>query len=144
MRGGSSRWAPATRGPRAGSDAAGGWFRSALGMSRDLFHGLFIYARQSLGTEHSKRRRIGMNTKRNSDRPRIRTAVAAAVATAGIAVALTGGAASQARSGTAAQIPPPRPLPAPHEFAGKIDNPYFPLKPGTAFHYRGSEDGDRL
>ncbi len=30
----------------------------------------------------------------------------------------------------------------PEDFVAAVDNPYFPLKPGTAFHYRGvAEDG---
>lgn len=29
----------------------------------------------------------------------------------------------------------------PANFVATIDNPYFPLKPGTAFHYKGTKDG---
>jgi hypothetical protein len=29
----------------------------------------------------------------------------------------------------------------PRNFVATIDNPYFPLKPGTAFHYRGMSEG---
>jgi hypothetical protein len=35
----------------------------------------------------------------------------------------------------------PRPAPLPGEFVGLIDNPYFPLKPGTTLTYRGKIDG---
>src|SRR3954451_2963599 len=34
--------------------------------------------------------------------------------------------------------------PAPSHFTrGRVDNRWFPLKPGTKYVYRGSEDGDR-
>jgi hypothetical protein len=34
--------------------------------------------------------------------------------------------------------------PAPSHFThGRVDNPWFPLKPGTKWSYRGMEDGDR-
>src|SRR5262245_6349578 len=29
----------------------------------------------------------------------------------------------------------------PGDFVGAVDNRYFPLKPGTAFHMRGTRDG---
>jgi hypothetical protein len=32
----------------------------------------------------------------------------------------------------------------PADFASPVHNPYFPLRPGTVFVYRGTEDGDRL
>ena len=37
-------------------------------------------------------------------------------------------------------VPPP--LPAPAEFAPRVDNPWFPLRPGTALLYRGRKDGE--
>jgi hypothetical protein len=42
----------------------------------------------------------------------------------------------------AAEVPsgPPAP-PPPESFADEIDNPYFPLAPGTTMTYRGSKDG---
>jgi hypothetical protein len=41
---------------------------------------------------------------------------------------------------TAATAPP---LPSADKFAGEVTNPWFPLKPGTVFTSRGSEDGDK-
>jgi hypothetical protein len=35
----------------------------------------------------------------------------------------------------------PPPLPAPSEFAPRVDNPWFPLQPGTTYVYRGRKDG---
>jgi hypothetical protein len=35
----------------------------------------------------------------------------------------------------------PPPLPAPSEFAPRVDNPWFPLQPGTTYIYRGRKDG---
>jgi hypothetical protein len=35
-------------------------------------------------------------------------------------------------------------MPPPGDFVSGIDNPYFPLEPGTKLLYRGSESGDRL
>lgn len=31
--------------------------------------------------------------------------------------------------------------PPPDEFAGRVDNPWFPLRPGTVYLYRGRKDG---
>jgi hypothetical protein len=36
----------------------------------------------------------------------------------------------------------PPPLPAPSEFAPRVDNPWFPLRPGTTLLYRGRKDGE--
>src|SRR4051812_35134669 len=33
---------------------------------------------------------------------------------------------------------------APRKFAPRVTNPWYPLKPGTVWRYRGSENGDRL
>jgi hypothetical protein len=35
----------------------------------------------------------------------------------------------------------PPPLPAPSEFAPRVDNPWFPLRPGTTLIYGGRKDG---
>src|SRR5262245_11754123 len=52
-------------------------------------------------------------------------------------------------SSGAASISPPRwvlhgsysPTVDPADFVSKIDNPYFPLAPGTGFHFKGYSDG---
>jgi hypothetical protein len=36
----------------------------------------------------------------------------------------------------------PPPLPAPAEFAPRVDNAWFPLRPGTTLLYRGRKDGE--
>lgn len=35
----------------------------------------------------------------------------------------------------------PPPLPGPAEFAPRVSNPWFPLRPGTVYVYRGRKDG---
>jgi len=40
-------------------------------------------------------------------------------------------------------LPPVPPLPAPSAFVHTVDNPYFPLQPGTKLHYEGTADGER-
>src|SRR5436190_802588 len=42
----------------------------------------------------------------------------------------------------AASLRLPR-LPRPADFTGRIDNPWFPLRPGTVFEYHGVKDGKR-
>jgi hypothetical protein len=36
----------------------------------------------------------------------------------------------------------PPPLPAPSDFVARVDNPWFPLRPGTSLIYRGRKDGE--
>jgi len=36
------------------------------------------------------------------------------------------------------------PLPDPADFVSVIDNPFFPLDPGTTFHYEGEADGEAM
>jgi hypothetical protein len=38
--------------------------------------------------------------------------------------------------------PAPPPLPPASDFVPQVDNPYFPLAPGTTFLYRGQEDNE--
>ena len=40
-------------------------------------------------------------------------------------------------------LPPVPPLPAPSAFVRSVDNPFFPLRPGTTLRYEGTADGDR-
>ena len=66
---------------------------------------------------------------------RVTLGAATAIATAVIVVApAEPGAASRARAC-------PRPPALPKVFARRVDNAYFPLRPGTTFTYRGKEDG---
>src|SRR5438045_9788252 len=37
--------------------------------------------------------------------------------------------------------PPILPLPVAQQFAARVDNPWFPLRPGTVLTYRGQKDG---
>jgi hypothetical protein len=41
---------------------------------------------------------------------------------------------------SSASAAPPMP-PGPGEFAPRVDNPWFPLRPGTVYRYRGIKDG---
>jgi len=45
-----------------------------------------------------------------------------------------------AATGAVAGSPPLLPLPAPDQFGRRIDNPWFPLIPGTRLTYRGAKD----
>lgn len=53
------------------------------------------------------------------------------------ATTVIAGIGSQAATATATNR-----LPGPASFASQIDNPWFPLKPGTVFVYRGVRDGE--
>src|SRR3954467_6953977 len=70
-----------------------------------------------------------------------------AVASAVAMVLAATGAASHALPGLAAATraarTPTHPSPA-HFTAGRVDHPWFPLRPGNRLVYRGSEDGHRL
>jgi hypothetical protein len=57
-----------------------------------------------------------------------------------LAVAAVIGVVAVTQLSTAATTPP---LPSPDKFASEVTNPWFPLKPGTVFTARGSEDGDK-
>lgn len=40
-------------------------------------------------------------------------------------------------------LPPVPAMPSPSAFVRTVDNPYFPLRPGTTLHYAGTEDRER-
>jgi hypothetical protein len=61
--------------------------------------------------------------------------------TLAIAAAIALSAASAASASSRKSIPVPK-MPAPGDFARRIDNPYLPLRPGTTFRYRGTSDGE--
>jgi len=52
-------------------------------------------------------------------------------------VGLVAGAASQVSTGAPRQVQ----LPRPGDFVSRIDNPWYPLRPGTVYTYRGSDNG---
>jgi hypothetical protein len=64
------------------------------------------------------------------------TATALAAAGCGSAIAQLGGAAQQLPSSA---LPPP--LPPAGDFARIVDNPWFPLKPGTVLTFKGEDGG---
>jgi hypothetical protein len=72
----------------------------------------------------------------------MRTAVAATAAAGLLATAGVLAAPSQAGTASRTASHPHHP-PASRFTHGRVDNPWFPLKPGTRWAYRGSEDGDR-
>jgi hypothetical protein len=55
-----------------------------------------------------------------------------------VVAGLVAGAASQVSTAGPRQSA----LPSPGNFAGRIDNPWFPLRPGTVYVYRGSDHGE--
>jgi len=63
-------------------------------------------------------------------------AIVGSVALAGSIGAVAGRSASRATQGTPIPI-----LPRTGDFVSRIDNKYFPLKPGTTFLYRGTQEG---
>src|SRR5947199_10737052 len=65
-----------------------------------------------------------------------------AIVSLSITVLIAGGGAVSALAGTSAsatQAAPPAP-PA-SEFSPRVDNPWYPLAPGTIYTYRGVKDG---
>jgi hypothetical protein len=44
---------------------------------------------------------------------------------------------------SAAALPPPPPRFVPANFVDRVDNPWFPLTPGTVYVYRGMKDGQQ-
>ena len=65
-------------------------------------------------------------------RPGTSSVLMTAAATAGVLLALGSSASGNAASGSA---------PVPGNFVRRVDNPWFPLTPGTTFVYRGVKDG---
>jgi hypothetical protein len=62
------------------------------------------------------------------------------------ALLLVAGGSAAARSDSASRarrLPPPPPLPPASDFVRTIDNPWFPLKPGTVLTYEGEDEGTR-
>jgi hypothetical protein len=57
-----------------------------------------------------------------------------------LAAVLVGCGAHQSTSSSSVPIPA---TPRPTDFVDRIDNPYFPLEPGTTFLYLGTEEGKR-
>jgi hypothetical protein len=71
-----------------------------------------------------------------------RIRVAAAVVGAAAVVAVAAGVASLRGGGPASSTPScPKPPALPSAFAPRVDNPYFPLTPGTVYTYKGKLDG---
>jgi len=62
------------------------------------------------------------------------------VALTAAALATGGAGASGAPIGRVALGPPP-PLPSADQFAARVDNPWFPLTPGTVLTYQGEDEG---
>ena len=57
-----------------------------------------------------------------------------AIAAVAATLALAGGSVASVRGG----VPP---VPPATDFSARVDNPWFPLKPGTTYIYRGEKDG---
>ncbi len=76
----------------------------------------------------------------HSSPTRRRVAAAVALALGSATIQVTGVAASHAAPATGASHPH---HPAPSHFTrGRVDNAWFPLKPGTRWSYRGADEGD--
>jgi hypothetical protein len=67
---------------------------------------------------------------------RTRLVAALAVALAGLSTAMTALAGGVAGAPASAALPKPA-----DEFSARVDNPWYPLKPGTVYVYRGVKDG---
>lgn len=71
------------------------------------------------------------------------TLTAASVAAVAL-FAVVGAVATPSQAGVASRAATHHHHPAPSHFTkGRVDNPWFPLKPGTRWGYHGSEDGNR-
>ncbi len=65
------------------------------------------------------------------------------IAAAAVAVLAAGSATAPARpeAARAQRLAPPPPLPRARDFGRVVDNPWFPLKPGTVLTYEGQDEG---
>jgi hypothetical protein len=89
-----------------------------------------------------------VKTSRNPIRTRLALALAAAAAVAVAVVAIGQAGAASAPSGSqtiksGAGPGWPKTL-QPSDFVGRVDNPFFPLKPGSTWRYRGRDDHGRF
>jgi hypothetical protein len=88
---------------------------------------------------------VGVNTDPKSEgrepmKHRIVVAAVSVIATAVVTVAAI--AAALVHAAPASSAPScPRPSALPRDFVGEVNNPYYPLKPGTTLTYRGKLDG---
>ena len=72
--------------------------------------------------------------------PRRTAIVLAAVGAAALIGALVALAAHRSTTSTKKDVAPIPELPPPSDFVDRIDNPWFPLEPGTTFRYLGTEE----
>jgi hypothetical protein len=90
-----------------------------------------------------------MTKRRNGATPPRKIGLGAVALVAALAAGCSSSHASSPSGSEEAAIQPPswelkgsyKPSIDPADFVATIDNRYFPLKPGTAFHYKGIEDG---
>jgi hypothetical protein len=72
---------------------------------------------------------------------RRRIAIATAVVVLGLAAAIVSFTATRSSATEKTAAPPIPTLPPPADFVDDVDNPFFPLEPGTTFTYTGQEEG---
>jgi hypothetical protein len=89
-----------------------------------------------------------MTKRRKHGTPRRTTSLGAVALLAALAAGCSSSHASSPSSTTAAVTSPSwelkgsyKPTIDPANFVATIDNPYFPLRPGTAFHFKGMKEG---
>jgi hypothetical protein len=91
-----------------------------------------------------------MNSKRTSMRKSAALALGAGAATIAVAVAAggSGAAASSASGGCSIKSGAGKGFPTkclrPSDFVRQVSNPWFPLKPGSRWHYKGIKEGVRM
>jgi hypothetical protein len=71
-----------------------------------------------------------------------RMGIAAAFLAASAVIVIGAMAAVHSSDSSGKAAPPVEPMPPASDFVGTIDNPYFPLRPGTTFRYEGTKDGE--